>query len=125
MITAIESAETDEDRMVCRLVYSDWLSDQGRQDDSERQLKWHANGTCYPPEINGYDWQEAFKYAKEPDPEPPGSNVDKSGFTRADVIEVIKTIEGQNDEASWVGVFRLADGRYACLEASCDYTGWG
>ena len=28
------------------------------------------------------------------------------------------------DEAAWLAVVKMVDGRYAFIEASCDYTGW-
>lgn len=48
-------------------------------------------------------------------------------FTRADVAEVIAitdTSRGEWDGFSGAAVFRLKDGRFAYLSASCDYTGW-
>lgn len=55
------------------------------------------------------DWEEAFSYAP---------------FNRGDVVEVLHSVEGQNDGDSWVGIFRLADGRFGYLTAWCDFTGW-
>lgn len=77
-----------------------------------------------PIELIDDDWYEAFQYADRPDAEPPGTSVSADGFTRGDVIEVIAKVNGENDDADWVGVFRLRDGRYAYLSAGCDYTGW-
>ena len=56
-----------------------------------------------------YDWEEAFAYAD---------------FELHDVEEIIKDDAGANDEASWLAVGRLKDGRYFFLSAWCDYTGW-
>ncbi len=56
-----------------------------------------------------YDWQNALAYAP---------------FGIADIAEVIHITEGENDGPSWVGVFRLNDGRFGCVDAGCDYTGW-
>lgn len=50
-----------------------------------------------------------------PDPEP----------TRDKVVEILASRNGENDELTWVGVFRLDDGRFLFAEGSCDYTGWG
>lgn len=61
--------------------------------------------------ISDGDWEEAFKYA--------------NGFTREDVAEVVAAQDGFNDGDSWIGVFKLVDGRFAWLTAWCDYTGWG
>lgn len=88
-----------------------------------------------PAELDDSDWQCAFEYAgiEDADGHRYGTpNVsaqkgwvgDTSGFTRADVVEVIAKSDGENDERSWLGFFRLRDGRYAFLTASCDYTGW-
>lgn len=60
---------------------------------------------------DSFDWREAFKYS--------------DGFNMDDVAEIIASENGENDGASWVAVFALSDGRYAYLEAGCDYTGWG
>lgn len=46
-------------------------------------------------------------------------------FGVEDVAEVVASAEGSNDEESWVGAFRLNDGRFALVSAWCDYTGWG
>lgn len=46
-------------------------------------------------------------------------------FTPMDIAEVIAADEGENEGPDWVAVVRLKDGRYACVEAWCDYnTGW-
>ena len=60
-------------------------------------------------ELDSYDWQEAFGFAD---------------FDREDVVEIIAIDEGQNDEAPWVGIFKLSSGRFGFLKAGCDYTGW-
>lgn len=44
--------------------------------------------------------------------------------TRQDVAEVLASRDGENDVESWVGVFRLNDGRYLFASGWCDYTGW-
>ena len=56
-----------------------------------------------------YSWGEAFSYAP---------------FNLDDVAEVLHYEEGENDGDSWVGVFKLKDGRYGYVDAWCDYTGW-
>jgi hypothetical protein len=84
-------------------------------------------------ELGTYDWQQAFGYAGEPGTYATGgtrveavhgSSVSAATFTREDVAEILCLIDGENDGAEWVGVFRLRDGRYASLMAGCDYTGW-
>ncbi len=79
---------------------------------------------------DAYDWQEVFGEGsggncdKQTDPCPPQSTIDTTPPSIADVVEIIAAVNGENDEYSWVGVFRLADGRYCVAEGSCDYTGW-
>lgn len=100
--------------------------------------------TVLDARIRGYDWEAAFQYCgavevsymvgNEPEyatahnqpavSAAAGSNADSTPFQRVDVAEVIATADGANDEAAWLGVFRLKDGRFAFLSASCDYTGW-
>jgi hypothetical protein len=59
-----------------------------------------------------YNWQQAFDlYAK--------------GFTITDIAKVVVSVDGENDEDNWTGVFELQDGRFCYLDAGCDYTGWG
>jgi hypothetical protein len=62
--------------------------------------------------LKDYDWEEVFKYALD-------------GVKREDVAEVVASVDGVNDGAAWSGVFRLKDGRFMFISASCDYTGWG
>lgn len=77
-----------------------------------------------------YDWEEVFGEGgggncdQQTDACPPGSDVDTTPPKRADVAEVIAAVNGENDESSWVGVFRLNDGRFLVAQGSCDYTGW-
>ena len=86
------------------------------------------------PELDRDDWGAAFSYAcgksdhcgtGVPSAVGPGIPVNAEPFNRESVVEIVGLSEGENDSADWIGVFRLADGRYACLEAGCDYTGWG
>jgi hypothetical protein len=70
------------------------------------------------------DWLEVFKYAKEPEAVP-GFTGSKAGFTIPDVAKVLATVDGERDEATWLGAFKLKDGRWAALRAGCDFTGWG
>ena len=90
------------------------------------------------PELNDGNWAEAFGYAGEPNTcgsanikycenTPRAiilSDVDRSPFTREDVVRILGLSEGKRDGEYWVGVFLLKDGRYASLRAGCDYTGW-
>jgi hypothetical protein len=96
-----------------------------------------------PEQLKGYEWASAFCYAGERnaddvDWEERGycdgnytptavigdEQVSTTPFTRMDVAEVIACEAGENEGPGWIGLFRLKDGRYASLEAGCDYTGW-
>lgn len=77
-----------------------------------------------PPELEGYDWEEAFAYTDNASGALPGASYDLDGFQREDVAEVYGTREGENDVAEWLVYGRLHDGRYFYLTAGCDYTGW-
>ncbi len=85
--------------------------------------------------IEDYDWRMAFQCCGAPedgdsvynDPNVSaaiGSTAHAAPFQRKDVARVIATSDGENDGASWLGLFELNDGRIAYLEAGCDYTGW-
>lgn len=85
-------------------------------------------------ELDSFDWEEVFKYGnpKRCDgghnhrPEAvPTSLVSEASFSREDVKRIIAMAEGESDDASWLGVFELNDGRFVYLTAWCDYTGWG
>ena len=83
------------------------------------------------PELDDYDWREAFGSAGEPDAYNrdvptcvPGATVSPDPFTREDVKRIIAMSDGENDESEWIGVFELHDGRFASVVAGCDYTGW-
>lgn len=71
-----------------------------------------------------WDWHEAFKYASEIGGVP-GYTGSLKPYTINDVLMVFRSVEGENDGASWVAVMALKDGRYASIRAGCDYTGWG
>lgn len=89
-----------------------------------------------------YDWQQVFAYGGKP-MVPDSSGDTPSNYSHAttigccegakckpepfdfnDVAEVIAAVDGQNDEANWIAVVKLSDGRLAFLDAGCDYTGW-
>lgn len=82
-----------------------------------------------------YNWREAFGYVGEPDTEARGHTVHAlsraagatcsiNPITCDDVAEIIAASAGERDEHSWIGVFRIRDGRYLFVSAWCDYTGW-
>jgi hypothetical protein len=53
-----------------------------------------------------------------------GSTASTAPVLRRDVVRVIAASEGKNDGPNWLIVVELADGRFAFVEAGCDYTGW-
>ena len=53
-----------------------------------------------------------------------GCEVSAAPFTLDDATEVLASVEGGHDEAPWMALFRLKDGRLAFINAWCDYTGW-
>jgi hypothetical protein len=76
--------------------------------------------------MDDFDWQEAFACAMRDDIRlVPGYTGSVAPFELGDVEEIVAISAGENDEESWVGVFRLRDGRFAFVSAWCDYTGWG
>lgn len=89
--------------------------------------------------IDNYDWEKAFQYCGEAEDESAGtggvygspsitvaagSSAKPKGFQRKDVTRVVTWRDGENDGPPWLGIFALADGRYAFVDAGCDYTGW-
>jgi hypothetical protein len=74
------------------------------------------------PELDTYDWREAFEYADPSRCE--GATCSEDVFTREGVKRIVAMEEGENDGPNWIGVFELHDGRFAFLTAGCDYTGW-
>jgi hypothetical protein len=56
--------------------------------------------------LDNYDWEQAFTYS--------------SDFTREDVVEIIGIDNGENDSSNWIGVFKLANGKYGFLSAGCE-----
>jgi hypothetical protein len=83
--------------------------------------------------LDDYDWREAFAYSGVPgscsdEAYPPERARDSDGvsvapFGAADVLKAI-AVDGENDGDRWLGVFELRDGRFGCLRAGCDFTGW-
>lgn len=95
----------------------------------------------HPLDPNSYDWRYAFQCcgSVEGEPEnedyafntpdvrhahPQDTETSLAPFQRADVEEVRAYEEGENDGPDWLCVGKLKDGRWFCLSAGCDYTGW-
>lgn len=82
-------------------------------------------------QLDDYDWEQAFCYAGGTDKAGdarvnpvPGSGASDAPFGREDVAIIVGLAKGENDGPNWVCAGRLADGRWFCLRAGCDYTGW-
>ncbi len=75
--------------------------------------------------LQDYDWQEAFDVAARDGIEVIGGKFERYKPMREDVAEILHLDDGENDERSWIGVFRLNNGHYLYVTAWCDYTGWG
>lgn len=76
--------------------------------------------------LGSWDWLEVFKYTSDGDTNKIiNYSGNGKGFKAEDVKEIIAMEEGENDDATWIGLFLLEDGRYAFVSAGCDYTGWG
>lgn len=74
-----------------------------------------------------YDWEEVFGEGRGGNCTQDVESLDGTPthpVLRSDVVEVLASVNGENDGDSWICVVRLADGRFACCEGSCDYTGW-
>lgn len=73
--------------------------------------------------INDGNWQSAFEFSQPPTAVV-GQDVSTTLFTLEDIKKVIAVDDGENEEADWIGVFQLKDGRFAFVSAGCDATGW-
>lgn len=62
--------------------------------------------------LKDYDLEECAKYLEGED-----------GFN--DIVESLACVSGENDGPDWHYVVKLKDGKYAYIQAGCDYTGWG
>lgn len=82
------------------------------------------NHDALPERIRDNDWCQVFSFAgHEPREAGIGGGI-APGFDHEDVAEVLYTDEGEREGDSWIGVFKLKDGRFAFVSAGCDYTGW-
>ena len=90
---------------------------------------YEVHGAIVAP-LDSYDWKEVFKYA-EPQACGHGGTFGpftgelQEPFSRETVAEVLALAEGDNDGPDWIALLRLSDGRFACIRAGCDYSGWG
>ncbi len=131
----IAALDAEPHRQDIRAAFADWLEESGHPDLAE-QVRAGNNPFSPKKEIDlaailqDDDWAEVFgdessgNTNKKTDACPPGSDVDISPPSRADVAEVLATVNGENDGDDWVGVFKLNDGRFLLAYGGCDYTGW-
>lgn len=71
------------------------------------------------------DWPSAFREANRNIAGAiPGQEISLDPFKRKDVVKVFACFIGENDEEDWLATVQLKDGRFAHIEAGCDYTGW-
>ncbi len=87
-------------------------------------------------DLDADDWRAAFRLAGHPQPacphvlghddpdHPCRRGLSSAPFDRGSVARVIALAEGRPHERPWIGVFELADGRFAALRASCCGAGW-
>lgn len=127
-------------------IFADWLEERGdKRHEAIRNERFNTRGkqrirssliSCLvKPELDGPNWPEVFYYADggdgcEADGKAitkaiPGSDVSTQGFTRLNVVEILASSEGENDESNWLIGGKLDDGRYFFISAGCDYSGWG
>jgi len=89
-----------------------------------------SDETKLPKEIDDYDWQQIFEGSDNDAPYTRGpthvrtKKIVDVHYTRADVVRVIATSDGEADEREWVGLFEMRDGKFVSVRAGCDYTGW-
>ncbi len=76
---------------------------------------------------NSYDWEEAFGEGRVGNCTGDVESLDgtpTNPVLREDIAEVLASVNGENDGDSWICIVKMKDGRFACVEGSCDYTGW-
>jgi hypothetical protein len=86
-------------------------------------------------DLNDYDWRQVFAFAGDEAPDgcfQPcigvsacfGANVSTAPVRWANVQTIIAAAEGERDGPDWLIVVQLTDGRFAFIQAGCDFTGW-
>lgn len=80
-----------------------------------------------------WDWQEVLGYAGKDTTyagpcravTPVGENPPPADpFGMEDIAEILAADPGEPDGREWMCALKLIDGRYAYIQAGCDYTGW-
>ena len=78
-------------------------------------------------ELDVANWKSAFgeeNITINPEPVINAKGISLEGITRENIKRIIAMKDGENDEASWTGIFELKDGRFISVCSWCDYTGW-
>ena len=98
-----------------------------------QRFKEDGDWICAFDEANGRGYTSYWTH-EGGDPLPPTNSRfprPSNGYTGSlasveigDIVEIIASSDGEKDERSWIGAFRLTDGRFLMVRASCDYTGW-
>jgi len=70
------------------------------------------------------DWYSAIREASLNVAGVVGYTGSTDPFDVEDVVEILALANGEGEGPNWIGAFRLADGRYAWVQASCSVTGW-
>jgi uncharacterized protein (TIGR02996 family) len=136
-LRAVEKNPGDE---TVRLVFADWLDEHGDELTAcvvRMQVRHGLPFATKPVRdvelknlADDYDWGEVFgegtggNCSPKADACPPGAAIDLTPPRRADVVEVLAAINGENDGPDWIGLFRMNDGRIVVASGGCDYTGW-
>lgn len=130
-IALIDAVNHNPDDVTPRRIYADWLRDAGREEEADQVAASSVVRDINLPEILiSYDWTEVFgegsggNCSPKADACPPGAVIDLTPPRLEDIAQVIAASNGENDEAHWIGLFLLKDGRYCIADAWCDYTGW-
>lgn len=71
-----------------------------------------------------YDWRSAWEVACLNGSSVLGCDVSNDGVDMVHIHAVIGCDAGENDGPDWLALLWLDDGRFAFLQAGCDYTGW-
>lgn len=77
--------------------------------------------------LSSYDWEEVFGEGSGGNCTQDVESLDGTHCApvlRADIAEVLASVNGENDGPDWVCIVRMEDGRFVCAQGGCDYTGW-
>jgi hypothetical protein len=72
-----------------------------------------------------FDWESVFNYGVNPETIPGDTKTHQGRINPKDIVIIFHSYEGVNDQEDWIAIGKLLDGRFFCIRAGCDYTGWG